>query len=307
MKLRNVLTVGVAGLGIWQLLRQRERANAVSLKNKVVIITGASSGIGRSAAKIFSAQGAHTVLVARRANLLAEVQSELQASFDTRVLTVAADVTNEDDIQNIVQATLDEFGRIDVLVNNAGIVKGGYLEEKDFANWQSIIEVNLTAVVRLTQAVLPIMKEQYSGHIVNVSSVVSFAATPGQAVYVATKSGMNGFSESLRREVADFNINVSVVMPGFTDTPMNEGRVEKIKEVAGEAGEAIANFESADYVASNVVAAVRYQKSQVTLGGVPMQIMQTLHSISPSILDFVYTQLATPKDLVAIAELEDAK
>ncbi|MEL6308894.1 MAG: hypothetical protein AAFQ52_12195, partial [Chloroflexota bacterium] len=84
-------------------------------------------------------------------------------------------------------------------------------------------------------------------------------------------------------------------------------RVEKIKEVAGEAGEAIANFESADYVASNVVAAVRYQKSQVTLGGVPMQIMQTLHSISPSILDFVYTQLATPKDLVAIAELEDAK
>lgn len=304
MKLRNLLAAGAAGFGIWQVLRQRERANAISLKNKVVIITGASSGIGRAAATVFSAQGAHTVLVARRANVLADVQTELQANFDTRVLTVAADVTNEDDIRNIVQTTLDEFGRIDVLVNNAGIVHGGYLEEKSFDEWQAIIQTNLTAVVRLTQEVLPIMKEQYSGHVVNVSSVVSFAATPGQAVYAATKSGMNGFSESLRREVADFNIYVSIVMPGFTDTPMNDGRAEKIAEVAGDMGDAIASFESADYVASNIVAAVRYRKPQITLGGVPMQIMRTLHNISPSILDFIYTQLATPQDLVEVAKNE---
>ena len=296
MKLRNLLATGIAGFSIWQLFRQLEQSNPTSLKNKVVVITGASSGIGRASAKIFAAQGAHTVLVARRANVLAEVQSELQEQFDTRVITVAGDITQQDDINNIVKTTLDEFGRIDVLVNNAGISKGGYLEEKDFDSWQSIIETNLSGVIRLTQAVLPLMKAQHSGHIVNVSSVVAFAGTPGQAVYTGTKSGVNGFSEALRREVFKDNIKVSVVMPGYTATPMNEGTYDDITQ--DEATEKFINVESADYVASNIVAAVRYNKPQVILGGLQIQAVNWLHRLSPSIIDFIYTRVVNTENII---------
>src|SRR5690606_1555328 len=223
-----------------------------------------------------------------RANVLAEVQSELQEQFDTRVITVAGDIIRQDDINNIVKATLYEFGRIDVLVNNAGISKGGYLEEKDFDSWQSIIETNLSGVIRMTKAVLPLMKAQHSGHIVNVSSAVAFAGTPGQAVYTGTKSGVNGFSEALRREVYKDNINVSIVMPGYTATPMNEGNYDDITQ--DEATEKFINVESADYVASNIVAAVRYNKPQVILGGLQIQAVNWLHRLSPSIIDFIYTR-----------------
>ena len=296
MKLRNLLATSIAGFGIWQLFRQLEQSNPTSLQNKVVIITGASSGIGRASAKIFAAQGAHTVLVARRANVLAEVQSELLEQFDTRVLTVAGDVTQEEDINNIVKTTLDEFGRIDVLVNNAGISKGGYLEEKEFDNWQSIIETNLSGVIRMTQAVLPLMKAQHSGHIVNVSSIVAFAGTPGQAVYTGTKSGVNGFSEALRREVYKDNIKVSIVMPGYTATPMNEGNLDDLTQDTG-AGDFI-NVQSADYVASNIVAAVRYNKPQVILGGLQTQIINYLHRISPSIIDIIFTRIVNTENIV---------
>lgn len=296
MKLRNLLVTGLSAFGIWQFMRQQEQSNPISLRNKVVVITGASSGIGRASAKIFAAQGAYTVLVARRANVLAEVQSELQEQFKTQVITVAGDVTVQEDINNIVTTTLDKFGRIDVLVNNAGIVKGGYLEEKDFDTWQSIIETNLSAVVRMTQAVLPLMKAQHSGHIVNVSSVVSFAGTPGQSVYVATKSGMNGFSEALRREVYNDNIKVSIVMPGYTDTPMNEGQLEKLTE--DETTGSFLHVESADYVASNIVAAVRYNKAQVILGGLQMKAINFLYRLSPSIVDLIYTRFINTDNLI---------
>lgn len=296
MKLRNLFATGIAGFGIWQLFRQLEQSNPTSLKNKVVVITGASSGIGRASAKIFAAQGAHTVLVARRANVLAEVQSELQKQFDTRVIIVAGDITQQEDINAIIKTTLDEFGRIDVLINNAGISKGGYLEEKDFDNWQSIIETNLSGVIRMTQAVLPLMKAQHSGHIVNVSSVVAFAGTPGQAVYTGTKSGVNGFSEALRREVFKDNIKVSIVMPGYTATPMNEDNLADITQ--DEATEKFINVESADYVASNIVAAVRYNKPQVILGGLQIQAVNWLHRLSPSIIDFIYTRVVDTENII---------
>jgi len=296
MKLRDLILTGLAGFGIWQFFRQRDYSNSVSLRNKVVIITGASSGIGRASARIFAAQGAHTVLVARRANILADVQSELLQEFDTRVLTVAADVTQQADVNNVVRTVLDEFGRIDVLVNNAGIAKGGYLEEKDFNNWQDIIDVNLNGTIRMSQAVLPLMKAQRSGHIVNVSSVITFNATPGQAVYVASKSGMNGFSEAIRREVFPHNINVSIVMPGFTETAMTEGRLEIIKNEGVPAD--MISVEGAEYVASNIVAAVRYNRSRVVLGGATMQLIDFAYRVSPAIMDFFYTRVVDPDKLV---------
>lgn len=296
MKFRGLVLTGLAGLGIWQFFRQRERNSSVSLRNKVVIITGASSGIGRASARIFAAQGAHTVLVARRANILAEVQSELQDEFDSRVLTVAGDVTQQADINNVVRTALDEFGRIDVLVNNAGIARGGYLEEKDFENWKDIIDVNLNGAMNMTQAVLPLMKAQRSGHIVNVSSVITFNATPGQAVYVASKSGINGFSDALRREVFPHNVNVSVVMPGFTETPMTEGVREKLAD-SDMPSDSIA-IEGAEYVASNIVAAVRYKRSRVVLGGMQMLLADIAYRISPSILDLLYTRIVDPEKLV---------
>lgn len=285
MKFRNLLLLAASGFGLWQWQRQREKANITPIKNKVVIITGASSGIGRATALAFAAQGAYTVLVARRANALAEVQEEIQSKFDTQVLTVAADLSQQDEIDSIIAETMNAFGRIDILVNNAGFRTTGRIEEQDSEDVHKVLNVNLYAAIRLCQAVIPIMKEQHSGHIVNVSSEAAIAFSPGQAAYGASKAGLNMFTDNIRWELMDYNIFVSTVMPGWTSTPMIEHT--DVSQMPG-VREGLIQLQTPEYVASNIVAAVRYKKKRVQLGGVGWTLIAVSEYLFPDIAEWMY-------------------
>jgi short-subunit dehydrogenase len=282
MNRRNALLLTLFGIGAWLWQRNQQRANATSLANKVVIVTGASSGIGKAIAEAFAAEGAHLVLVARRANILAELQQRLQTG-NRRILTIPADLLQEEEIERVVEETLAEFGRIDVLVNSAGLTMGGYFVDQDPAAMRRMIELNLTATLHLTQQVIPVMQRQHSGHIVNISSVAGVIHSPGQASYAATKSGLNAFSEGLRRELKPDSVRVSIIMPGWTDTPMiNPVHLKKFPGFR----EGLIRLQSAEFVAKHTLDAVRYNLSHVRLGGIGFGIMEASERFSHQYVDF---------------------
>jgi hypothetical protein len=185
-------------------------------KGKVVIVTGASSGIGEATARQFGRVGAKVVLAARRVDRLEAVAQEIKGlGTGAEVLVVAADLSKLEDIQALVNQTLQKFGRIDVLVNNAGIGRLDWLENLDpVKDIQAQIEVNVMGVIQTTRQVLPVMIKQRSGHIINMCSMASLVATPTYTIYAASKHAVHGFSEALRREVKPWGIDVSMIYPG---------------------------------------------------------------------------------------------
>lgn len=294
MKQRNFLLLMLAGVAAWLWQRNRRHSYATSMKNKVVIVTGASSGIGKATAEAFAAEGAHLVLVARRANVLAEIQQELQLP-GRRIMTISADLTQEDDITRVVQETLHEFARIDVLVNSAGLTLGGYFEEQDPALIRKMIELNLYGTIRLTQEVIPVMKRQHSGHIVNLSSVAGLIHSPGETTYTATKAGLNAFSDALRRELYDDNVQVSIIMPGWTDTPMIDpshlGKFPGYRE-------GFIRLQSAEFVAKHIVNAVRYNIQRVRLGGIGFGMVGMAERLSHSSVDLWMTRIWNQETMI---------
>jgi NADP-dependent 3-hydroxy acid dehydrogenase YdfG len=184
----------------------------------VILITGASSGIGAATARRFVKAGYRVVLAARRLERLQALAEELQASGG-QALPIAADMSRLEQIQQLVETTLTAYGRIDILFNNAGYGCLDWLEELEPAHGVSdLIQVNLTGLIWMAQAVLPSMLKQRSGHIINMSSVAGLVAPPTYTVYTATKFGARGFSEALRREVRLFGIHVSGIYPGVVET-----------------------------------------------------------------------------------------
>ena len=189
-----------------------------TLKDKVVLITGASSGFGAAAAKRFAQEGCKLVLTARRSERLEEMASEIRAKGgDALPLTV--DVTQPAQIDSMIRATIDHYGRIDILFNNAGFGRLDWFEMLDpIKDIQAQIAVDLLGVIWMARAVLPQMYQQGSGHIINMSSLAGWAAPPLYTVYSAAKFGVRGFTEALRREAAPFGIQVSVIYPGGAAT-----------------------------------------------------------------------------------------
>jgi NADP-dependent 3-hydroxy acid dehydrogenase YdfG len=202
-----------------------------SLTGKVVIITGASSGFGAAAAKLFAQEGCKVVLAARRLDRLEEMAKELRSSGGD-ALPVAMDVSQPEQIDAMVKATLNTYGRIDVLFNNAGFGRLDWFESLDpIKDIQGQITVDLLGVIWTARAVLPQMYKQRSGHIINMSSIAGWAAPPLYSVYSAAKFGVRGFTEALRREAAPFGIHVSAVYPGSAATEfqkhMGENKAKK--------------------------------------------------------------------------------
>lgn len=218
-------------------------------QNKVVIVTGASSGFGEATARLFARKGYAVVIAARRLERLEALAKEI-TSQGGQVLTVQTDVTKLEQVQQLVQTTIQEFGRLDVLFNNAGFGRLNWLEDLDpVKEVKAQIDVNLLGMVWMAQAVLPVMISQHSGHIINMVSMAGFVATPTYCIYAATKFAMRGFSEALRREVGIHGIRVSAIYPAGARTEFSQvaeiKRKSRIKtpafmvlspeEVAGEA------------------------------------------------------------------------
>jgi NADP-dependent 3-hydroxy acid dehydrogenase YdfG len=190
-----------------------------NIEGKIVVITGASSGLGEAAARFLSAQGAIVVLGARRVDRIQSLADELARSGG-KALAVATDVTHFDQVKRLVDAAVQTYGRIDVIINNAGLMPQSPLERLKIDDWDRMIDVNIKGVLYGIGAALPYMKEQKAGHIINVSSVAGHKVRPGGAVYSATKHAVRVISEGLRQEVKPYNLRTTVISPGAVDTEL---------------------------------------------------------------------------------------
>jgi len=190
-----------------------------NIKGKVVVITGASSGLGEATARLLSAEGASVVLGARRVDRIQSLADELNAKGG-KALAVATDVTDHEQVKKLVDAAVQKFGRIDVMINNAGIMPHSPLERLKIDDWNRTIDVNIKGVLYGIAAALPYMKQQKSGHIINVSSVAGHKVTPNGAVYCATKHAVRALSEGLRVEVKPYNIRTTIISPGAVATEL---------------------------------------------------------------------------------------
>ncbi|MFB5265274.1 SDR family oxidoreductase [Paenibacillus enshidis] len=187
---------------------------------KVVIITGASSGIGEATAKLLAANGAKVVLAARREERLQQIVDEIREAGGEAV-SFQADVVSAEAMRKLAQFAMDRYGRVDVLVNNAGIMPVSQLSELRVEEWDRMIDVNVKGVLYGIAAVLPTMREQKSGHIINVSSVAGHVVSPTSSVYSATKFAVRAIAEGLRQEESpESGIRSTIIAPGIVDTEL---------------------------------------------------------------------------------------
>ena len=197
-----------------------------NIKNKVVVITGASSGLGEATARYLAAHGATVVLGARRAGRIEALATELVAAGH-KADAVATDVTDRAQVKNLVDTAVQHFGRVDVVVNNAGLMPLAPLERLKIDEWDRMIDVNIKGVLYGIAAALPYMQAQKSGHIINVSSVYGHVVDPGATVYCATKHAVRAISEGLRKESKPYNIRTTTISPGAVSTELLEHISEK--------------------------------------------------------------------------------
>ena len=220
----------------------------LNVEEKVVILTGASSGIGEATAKVLANKGAKVVLSARREERLRKLKSEIEKQGGTVEYKVT-DVTSQQEVEELASFTLDNFGQIDVLINNAGFMPLSYLHEKRVTEWEQMIDVNIKGVLYGIAAVLPYMRTRKQGHIINVSSVAGHIAFPSSAVYSGAKFAVRAITEGLRQEEVENNVRTTIISPGAVDTELvncisnqeiKKGIEEQIMEF-GLPAEAIAN------------------------------------------------------------------
>ncbi len=184
-----------------------------NINGKVVVITGASSGLGEATARLLAGNGAKVVLAARRADRIDTLAADIKAAGG-EALAVTTDVTDASQVRRLVDTAVETFGRVDVMLNNAGLMPLAPLEDAKFDEWNQMIDVNLRGVLHGIAAALPHMQEQKSGHFINVSSVYGHKLGPDATVYCATKHAVRVLSEGLRQEVKPYNIRTTIISPG---------------------------------------------------------------------------------------------
>jgi clavulanate-9-aldehyde reducatase len=222
------------------------------LSGKVAAVTGASSGIGQATALALAGAGAAVALGARRRDRIEELASRIE-SDGGRAIAIPTDVSKEDEARAFVEQAKEQLGRLDVLVNNAGVMLLGPVYGADTSEWRRMVEVNMLGLLFCTHTALPIMGEQGSGHIVNISSVAGRHANFGSAVYNLTKFGVNGFSEALRQELAPANVRVTLIEPGFVATELQGHNthpmvIEAIESAEKEIGDLLEAEDIADAI-----------------------------------------------------------
>jgi len=198
---------------------------------KVALITGAARGIGKEIALNLAENGYNISINYRtRTAELDELKNDIEKKYKVRCILVQGDVANFEDSEKFVKETVEELGKIDVLVNNAGITKDGLLMRMPKEDFTSVIDINLVGTFNVTRNVIPLMVKQKSGRIINISSVVGVSGNAGQTNYSASKAGIIGFTKSLAKEVASRNILVNAVAPGFINTDMTKVLSDAVKE-----------------------------------------------------------------------------
>ena len=202
------------------------------LENKVAIITGAGSGIGKETALLFAKEGAKVVVADMNESAGEETVAQIKKNGDG--VFVKLDVSNREQAKQVVKITLEKYGRIDILINNAGIVQDAFLSKMTEEQWDKVIDVNLKGVFNCTQAVVEVMMNQGNGVIINTSSIVGLNGNVGQVNYAATKAGLIGMTKTLAKELGKKGIRVNAVAPGFIATPMTSNVPEKILEMMKE-------------------------------------------------------------------------
>lgn len=208
----------------------------MNLENRTIIITGASSGIGEQTAKKLSDHGVNVVLMARSEDKLKELKNSITKSGGNAI-AVAGDVTKKDDFKNVVEKAVDTYGKVDGLINNAGLMPLSFIEKLKTDEWEQMVDVNIKGVLNGVSAVLPQLIKNKGGDIINISSMAAHRIFPGGAVYCATKVAVKMFSEGLRQELTPkYGINVTSIEPGavatnLTDTITDEDIKENMQEM----------------------------------------------------------------------------
>jgi NADP-dependent 3-hydroxy acid dehydrogenase YdfG len=230
--------------------------SAARLDGLAVAVTGASSGIGEATALALAEQGARVALGARRADRLEALAERIEAAGGV-ALALPTDVSDEEQAREFVTAARQRFGRLDALVNNAGVMQLGPIEAAPTEEWRRMVGVNVFGVLYCTHAALPIMREQGGGHIVNVSSVGGKVVGTYSGVYSLTKFGLGAFTEALRRESIEAGIRVTLVVPGATATELRSHTREEVLEETVQAFAGVTPLQAED-----IAAAILYALAQ---------------------------------------------
>lgn len=221
------------------------------IEGKVVVITGGSSGLGEATARHLAAHGAIVVLGARRMDRLQVIVDEINTAGGT-ALAVKTDVTRREQVQALVDTAVSTYGKIDVLLNNAGIMQQSALEKLKVDEWDTMIDINVKGTLYGIAAALPHMQSQKFGHLINVSSVAGHKVTPAGTVYSATKHAVRVISEGFRQEVKDYNLRSTIISPGAVDTELPSHITDP------ESSQAIGNFYQAAAVPADSFARAVY-------------------------------------------------
>jgi 3-oxoacyl-[acyl-carrier protein] reductase len=203
------------------------------LENKVAVITGAGSGIGKETAYLFAKEGARLVLTGKTAEKLEKVCNEIHENGGKAIFKLG-DVSKREDMDDVVNTAMNEFGKIDILVNNAGINKDALITKMTKEQWNGVIDVDLTGAFNCIQAVVDVMIKQGSGVIINASSISGIYGNIGQVNYASAKAGLIGLTKTLAKELGKKGVRVNAVAPGFTVTPMTSMVPDKILEMMKE-------------------------------------------------------------------------
>ena len=199
-------------------------------EGKVAIITGAGRGIGKAIAERLASEGADVVICDVDKEAAERAAEEIRSKYSVKAIAISADVANEGDVNSMVEETIKNFGRVDFLINNAGITRDSLLLRMSEEEWDKVIAVDLKSVFLCTRAVIRHMMRQKFGRIVNISSVIGLRGNVGQANYASAKAGIIGFTKSAARELAGRNITVNAVAPGYIQTEMTERLPQEVKE-----------------------------------------------------------------------------
>ena len=224
------------------------------IQQKVIVITGASSGIGEATARLLASKGARVVLGARRTDRLEALAKEIRSAGGMADV-LALDVTNLDEMQSFIDFAVKLHGRVDVLINNAGVMPLSKLEALKVDEWNRMIDVNIRGVLHGIAATLPVMQQQRAGQIINIASIGAYAVSPTAAVYCATKYAVRAISEGLRQEVGG-DIRVTVIAPGVTESEL----AESISDEGGRAE--MREFRKIAIPASAIARAIAYAVEQ---------------------------------------------